>query len=390
MASAVILAAGQGRRFGSQLPKQFALLDGLPVLCWSANALLRHPRIDDCVLVLRADDIERFRDNVEPHLLRPVRIVVGGRTRSESSRLGLAALADTGPEHVLIHDGARPVLSDGLIDRLLVALETGPAAIPALPVHDALWLTDDGMLDSAVDRQSIVRAQTPQAFRYREIAAAHRQGSATAGDDAATARAAGLTVATVAGDANNVKLTTGCDMSRLESALAGTSGLRCGQGYDVHRFTTGDHVVLCGVPIPHDRALCGHSDADVAMHAITDAIYGALADGDIGRWFDPADPQWKDADSRIFLEHAAQRLAARRCAILSVDCTIVCETPKNRPPCGRHAPQYCFHPRHRHPSHVPSRRRPRKGWDSPGAAKALPPWPWSPSRRHEATGRDAV
>ena len=328
---AVIVAAGRGSRFGSQLPKQFASLGGLPVLCWSVNAFLQHRQIDECVVVLCDEDIDHFRDEVEPKLMGPIRIARGGRTRSESSRLGLAALADADLDTVLIHDGARPILSAILIDRLLEALANHCAAIPALPVHDALWTVEGNFLSSGLERSRIVRAQTPQAFRYREIVAAHQSGSREAADDAATALAAGIPVAIVNGEENNVKITARSDMTRIEQATVKTPEIRCGQGYDVHRFTDGAHVILCGVPIPHTQCLDGHSDADVAMHAITDAIYGSLAEGDIGRWFDPADARWKDADSSIFLEHAAGRIEARGYRILSVDCTIICETPKIGP-----------------------------------------------------------
>jgi 2-C-methyl-D-erythritol 4-phosphate cytidylyltransferase/2-C-methyl-D-erythritol 2,4-cyclodiphosphate synthase len=219
-----------------------------------------------------------------------------------------------------------------LIARLLAALDSAPAAAPAVPVTDALWRGEAGHVVAAVPREGLFRAQTPQAFDFEAIRAAHAAHGGEAADDVEVARAAGLDVRIVEGDEDNIKLTWPGDFARAERILGGMAmDIRIGQGYDVHRFCPGDAVILCGVPVPFDRRLEGHSDADVGMHALTDAIYGALAEGDIGRHFPPSDPQWKGAASHIFLRHAAARACARGFAIANADVTLVCERPKIGP-----------------------------------------------------------
>jgi 2-C-methyl-D-erythritol 4-phosphate cytidylyltransferase / 2-C-methyl-D-erythritol 2,4-cyclodiphosphate synthase len=243
-------------------------------------------------------------------------------------RAGLAALAGRGVTRVLIHDAARPLIPRTVIDGVLLALDTHPAAAPALAVTDALW-RGDGTVTGTVDRAGLFRAQTPQGFHYDAIVAAHRGEAA---DDVELARAAGLAVAITAGHEDNFKITLPGDLARAEGILRGRHmDVRCGNGYDVHAFTDGDHVWLCGVRVPHSRALLGHSDADVGMHALTDAIYGALAEGDIGRHFPPSDPQWKGAASRIFLAHAMDRVRTRGFTLTAADVTLVCERPKIGP-----------------------------------------------------------
>jgi 2-C-methyl-D-erythritol 4-phosphate cytidylyltransferase/2-C-methyl-D-erythritol 2,4-cyclodiphosphate synthase len=261
-----------------------------------------------------------------------VRLVDGGATRDASVLAGLAALEGTGVTRVLIHDGARPLVSRALIDRLVAALDLHAGAAPALAVSDALWRGAGGVVRGTVDRAGLFRAQTPQAFRYDVILAAHRSHPGGALDDVEVATAAGLDVAIVEGDETNLKLTFPGDFARAEAILRGrVMDVRLGNGYDVHAFCDGDHVWLCGVKVPHTKGLLGHSDADVGMHALTDAIYGALAEGDIGRHFPPSDPQWKGAASHIFLAHAIRLARSRGYALGNCDVTLVCERPKIGP-----------------------------------------------------------
>jgi 2-C-methyl-D-erythritol 4-phosphate cytidylyltransferase/2-C-methyl-D-erythritol 2,4-cyclodiphosphate synthase len=235
---------------------------------------------------------------------------------------------------VLIHDAARPLVSRGLIARMLAALDTAPAAAPGIAVTDALWRAEGGQVAGTQDRSGLWRAQTPQAFDFAAILAAHRGHGGDAADDVEVARAAGIAVTIVPGEEENLKLTWPGDFARAEALLAegrGAMQVRMGNGFDVHAFGPGDHVWLCGLRIAHGAGLVGHSDADVGMHALTDAIYGALAEGDIGRHFPPSDPQWKGAASEIFLRHAAGRIAARGFRLGNADVTLICERPKIGP-----------------------------------------------------------
>jgi 2-C-methyl-D-erythritol 4-phosphate cytidylyltransferase/2-C-methyl-D-erythritol 2,4-cyclodiphosphate synthase len=257
--------------------------------------------------------------------------VHGGHERADSVRLGLEALEGDAPDLVLIHDVARPCLSPALLESVQEALRTHPGAAPALAVSDALWTGEAGKVTGTRDRSGLFRAQTPQGFRYADILAAHRAHPGGAADDVQVARDAGLDVAIVPGDERNLKITTPEDFARAETLLRTGMDIRLGNGYDVHAFEEGDAVILCGVEIPHSKKLKGHSDADVGMHAVTDAIYGALAEGDIGRHFPPSDPQWKGAASEIFLKHACDLARARGYAISNVDCTLICERPKVGP-----------------------------------------------------------
>jgi 2-C-methyl-D-erythritol 4-phosphate cytidylyltransferase/2-C-methyl-D-erythritol 2,4-cyclodiphosphate synthase len=261
-----------------------------------------------------------------------VPLVEGGATRDASVLAGLRALEGTGVEAVLIHDGARPLVSGRLIERLIATLDERDGAAPALPVTDALWRGASGLVAGTVDREGLYRAQTPQAFRFAPILAAHLAHPGGAADDVEVARAAGLDVRIVEGEETNLKLTYPGDFARAEAILQGRPmDVRLGNGYDVHAFCEGDHVWLCGVKVPHAKALLGHSDADVGMHALTDAIYGALAEGDIGRHFPPSDPQWKGAESRIFLAHAIGLARSRGYDLGNCDVTLVCERPKIGP-----------------------------------------------------------
>jgi len=285
------------------------------------------------VVVIPGDDDARAAAILPPGTAT----VCGGETRAQSVAAGLAALP-AAARHVLIHDAARPLVTHAVIDRVIDALDSSDAAAPAVAVTDALW-RDDGMgaVAEAVPRTGLWRAQTPQGFAVAAIRAAHARAMAEAADDVEVARAAGLAVAIVAGDEDNIKLTRPEDMARAERILAGREApmeVRLGNGYDVHRFGPGAGVILCGVEVPHDRALQGHSDADVGMHAVTDAIYGALAAGDIGRHFPPSDPRWKGAASEIFLRHAVGMAAEDGWRIGNVDCTLICERPKIGPHAG--------------------------------------------------------
>ncbi len=320
--AAIIVAAGRGSRAGGGTPKQWRPLAGRRVVDWAVAAFARHPRVAETMLVIHPGD----------RALAPggVRLVEGGATRAASVRAGLEALGGSDVTHVLIHDVARPGVSAAVIDRVIAALATADAAAPALPVTDALWRGAAGRVAGTASREGLWRAQTPQGFRLAPILAAHRDHDGTAADDVEVARAAGLEVAIVPGEEANLKITAPEDFARAEREMTGMQ-LRLGNGYDVHRFGPGDHVMLCGVKVPHGKGLAGHSDADVGMHAVTDALYGALAEGDIGRHFPPSDPQWKGAASHIFLAHAADLVAERGWRIANIDCTLVCERPKIGP-----------------------------------------------------------
>lgn len=323
--TAIILAAGSGRRAGGAIAKQWQPLGGKPVLSHTINAFQTHPRIDEIILVGREADIAAG-------LFAPFgahKIVAGGSERRDSVLAGL--LAAERSDIVLIHDGARPLVSADLIDRVLSALDTAPAAAPALPVTDALWRGVDAKVSGVQDRSGLFRAQTPQGFHTPAITAAHKAHDGPASDDVEVARAAGIEVAIVAGEAQNLKITLPEDFDRAETFLRAHMDIRTGNGFDVHRFGPGGQVTLCGVQIPFGRALQGHSDADVGMHAVTDAIYGALAMGDIGQHFPPSDPQWKGAASEIFLRHACALAREHGFDITHMDCTLICEQPKIGP-----------------------------------------------------------
>jgi len=323
--AAIIVAAGRGLRAGGGLPKQWRPLGGRPVVAHALAAFAGMAR----VLVIHPED-RAMADTVANGAL----IVDGGASRAASVRAALEALAGSGVTKVLIHDAARPNVPPDLIARVIAALDHAQGAAPALPVTDALWTGADGRVTGTRDRAGLFRAQTPQGFAFDAILAAHRAHGGDAADDVEVARAAGLNVVMVTGDETNQKLTFPGDFIRAEQALRMTGArmdVRMGNGYDVHAFCEGDGVWLCGVKVPHGKALLGHSDADVGMHALTDAIYGALAAGDIGQHFPPSDPQWKGADSRIFLAHAAELARSRGFTITSADVTLVCERPKIGP-----------------------------------------------------------
>ena len=330
---ALIVAAGRGERFGSDLPKQYVPLGGQPLLRHCVAHLSRHPAIAAVRVVIDPDARQHYEAAVEGlPVLDPV---PGGASRQESVRRGLESLEADAPDTILIHDGARPFCAPDLVDRVLGGLVDHQGAIAALPVVDTLKRADgDGVIAATLDRAGMWRAQTPQGFRYHAILEAHRAatGRDDLTDDAAVAEIAGLDVALVPGAEDNFKVTTPQDLDRAEAILAGRQDdVRVGNGFDVHRFGPGTAVMLCGVEIPHDRGLAGHSDSDVALHALTDALLGALGDGDIGRHFPPSDPQWRGAASEIFVRDAVARLRRRNGAIAHADITLICEAPKVAP-----------------------------------------------------------
>ena len=338
----VIVAGGRGLRAGQAqgVPKQYARIAGETVLARTIRAFLEHPGIGHVQVVIHPDDRGLYAQATaeigDGRLLPPV---PGGETRQSSGLAGLEALAPLSPARVLIHDAARPFVETGVIDRVLEGLARAGGALPGLAVADTLKRTgDDGHVTGTVDRTGLWRAQTPQGFVFAAILAAHRAaaaaGRADFTDDAALAEWHGLAIVMVEGSAANRKITTAEDlaMAERESAASRTPfDVRTGTGFDVHRFAAGDHVWLGGVRVPHTHRLDGHSDADVVLHALTDALLGAIGDGDIGQHFPPSDPRWKGAESRLFLADAVRRVAARGGRIGNVDLTILCEAPRIGP-----------------------------------------------------------
>jgi 2-C-methyl-D-erythritol 4-phosphate cytidylyltransferase/2-C-methyl-D-erythritol 2,4-cyclodiphosphate synthase len=323
--AAILVAAGTGTRFGGATAKQFLLLAGKPVIRRAAESLLAHGAL--LQPVGDADQITAALAGL-PHL--PV--VPGGATRQDSVRAGLEALAPQEPDLVLVHDAARPVIPPGTVEAVITALTAHDGAIPAVPVSDTLKRGAAGLIAATVPRENLFRAQTPQGFRYQTLLHLHRTAAAPAAtDDAALLEAAGLPVALTPGSEHNIKLTIPEDFSRLERLLGVEMIPRTGTGFDVHAMTDDRPMIICGVDIPFEKGLAGHSDADVGIHALCDAIYGALAEGDIGRHFPPSEASWKDADSAKFLRHAAARIAARGGRLANADVTIICERPKITP-----------------------------------------------------------
>lgn len=323
----IIVAAGHGSRFGDGLPKQYHALLGRPVLAWTLDRVLGHGRVQRGVLVVGSGHVDRARELAADH---PVEVIVGADTRQESVALGLEALAAAPPDLVLVHDGVRPNPSPAAIDRVIDALATTDGAIAAMPLVETIKRDgDDGPLRT-VDRSHLYGAQTPQGFRFPALLQAYRATTQTFTDDAALAVEHGLTVNLVEGNADNLKITRAEDLQRM-ARLMGGGETRVGSGYDVHRLGPGDHVVLCGVRIAHDGGLIGHSDADVGLHALTDALLGALALGDIGSHFPPSDAKWKGAASDQFVTFARDRVSQRGFGISHVDITLICETPKIGP-----------------------------------------------------------
>lgn len=333
--AAILVAAGRGLRAGAGGPKQYRTVGGQTVLFRAMAAFCRHPDVTTVQPVVNPDDIAVFNEAVSA--LRHAPPANGGATRQESVHAGLEALASTRPDIVLIHDAARPFVTEAVISRAIDAAGRTGAAIPAVAVADTIKLVGAaGDVEATPERARLRIAQTPQAFRYDVILEAHRravrEGRNDFTDDAALAEWAGLTVATFEGDPANMKLTTPEDFVREEARLAATLGdVRTGTGYDVHAFGEGDHVMICGVRVPHTRGFLAHSDGDVGLHALVDAILGALADGDIGSHFPPSDPKWKGASSDRFLKYAVERVTARGGRIANLEVTMICERPKIGP-----------------------------------------------------------
>ncbi|HZU89069.1 MAG TPA: bifunctional 2-C-methyl-D-erythritol 4-phosphate cytidylyltransferase/2-C-methyl-D-erythritol 2,4-cyclodiphosphate synthase [Stellaceae bacterium] len=325
---ALIVAAGRGTRFGGALPKQYLPLGGATVLRHAVAAFASHPGIAGVQVAIREEDRERFAAAVAGLTVLPA--VPGGAERQDSVRLGLEALAQRAPDRVLIHDGARPFPDAALIGRVIAALDRAPAAIPALPLGDTIKRVMDGTIRETVDRSQLWRAQTPQGFRFDAILQAHRVAAGRVlTDDAAVAEMAGIAPVVVMGSEDNLKVTTQQDLAAAERLVAARLGdIRVGQGFDVHPFMPGDRVVICGVEIPHTASLAGHSDADVGLHALTDAVLGAIGAGDIGLHFPPSEPRWRGAASDAFLRHAAALVGERGGLVAAVDVTIICERPK--------------------------------------------------------------
>ncbi len=334
---AIIVAAGRGTRAGPGGPKQYRDLAGRSVIARTAEAFLNHAQIDAVRVIIHRDDRAEYDAAMSallphPKLLEPV---FGGAERQDSVQLGIESIKESKPKAVLIHDAARPFIDAATIARVIGALENNDGAIAALPVHDTIKRAEGRQIEATVPRNALWRAQTPQGFRFENILTAHRAAKGQQlTDDAAVAEAAGLSVALVAGSPDNMKITQADDFGMAETLLgrkAKQMEYRNGHGFDVHAFENGNTVILCGVKIPHEKKLKGHSDADVGMHALTDAIFGAIGEGDIGDHFPPSDPQWKGAASHVFLEKARDLVIERGGRITHCDVTLMCEAPKIGP-----------------------------------------------------------
>lgn len=327
--TALIVAAGRGTRAGGGTPKQYRPLAGEMVLTRTINALLANDEVSQVLCVIHPEDVSHYNaatKSISDKRLNPP--TFGGDTRSESVTNGLNQASS---DFVLIHDAARPLLPYDALKRVITGVRQTDACFLALPVTDALWTVQDSAAISAQPRDTLWRAQTPQAFRTDAIRLAHVQAEWPADDDVAMARAAGITVTPIMGAEQNIKITHPADFELAGRLLGENMDIRVGNGYDVHALGDGDHVILNGIKVPSTKAMIGHSDADVAMHAITDAIFGALCEGDIGQWFPPSDMQWKGAASDIFLRKAVERCQERGFSISHIDSTIICETPKIGP-----------------------------------------------------------
>lgn len=329
-AAAIIVAAGSGLRAGGGLPKQFRPFAGKPMLRWSLEAFRDNPGVGRLVVAIDESSRAAFEGCA---VGIDADAVAGAATRTGSVRAGLEALARDAPEFVLIHDAARPGVTPSLIDTLIRGLGQVDAVAPALPLADALKrVGEGGSVEADVSRTGLWRVQTPQAFRFAPLLAAYRalSGERAFDDDLAVARAAGMSTRLIEGDARYGKITFPEDHAMMERLIG--AGTPCvGSGFDAHRFGPGDHVTLCGVRIPHERGLIGHSDADAGWHALTDALLGALGAGDIGDHFSPSDPQWRGADSAVFLRHAVDLVARAGGRIVHADVTLICERPRIGP-----------------------------------------------------------
>jgi len=324
--TALIVAAGSGSRMGGDMPKQFRTIAGKSVIAHAVDALASHPAINAVRVVIGEGQVELARQALGERNVGS--FIIGGAERADSVRAGLAV---TETDVILVHDAARPFCPHGVIDRLLMALDNADGAVPVLSLSDTLARADR-LLGEPIDRAGAVRVQTPQAFGLQALRDAYdRWSGATPTDEATVARASGLKVATVEGDVMLDKLTSSADWARAEATQSARLVSRVGMGFDVHAFAGAGPLKMGGIEIPHDRGLAGHSDADVVLHAITDALLGAAALGDIGQHFPPADSRWKGADSAIFLAHAAELVRQAGGLIDCVDCTVICEAPRVAP-----------------------------------------------------------
>ena len=331
---AIIVAAGSGTRAGGELPKQYQHIGHSPVICHTVNEFISHEAIDDIVVVISKEHRDLYDTAMKEFSLRPP--VIGGQTRQQSVFNGLKEIAADKPSKVLIHDAARPFVTGQIIDDVIAALDDSEGAIPGIEVVDTINQVQNGKVSGRLNRNELRAVQTPQGFVFDAIYKAHQKaaidGNTSATDDSALVSS----VAMVQGSPDNIKLTTAQDIDFADKKIRQTfmadlGDIRVGQGFDVHAFEPGDHVILCGVKIPFSASLKGHSDADVAMHALTDAILGALGEGDIGKHFPPTDAQWKGAASEIFLEGAIGLVLQRKGFLAHCDITIICEAPKLRP-----------------------------------------------------------
>jgi len=331
---AIIVAAGSGNRAGGEIPKQYQEIGGKPVICHTLEAFISHRAIDDIIVVISPEHRKLYDNAIKGYPLRAP--VNGGNTRQQSVFNGLKAISDGKPTKVLIHDAARPFVSPAIISDVVAALDNSAGAIPGVPVVDTVCQVTSGQITGRLNRDELRAVQTPQGFVFEAIFTAHEKavadGNTNASDDASLVSP----VTVIAGEAINSKITTSEDIAKADIYmkqinLADLGDIRVGQGFDVHAFETGDHVILCGVEIPFTAKLKGHSDADVAMHALTDAILGAISEGDIGKHFPPSEAQWKGAASDIFLKKAVDLVAQRGGIVAHCDITIICEAPKLRP-----------------------------------------------------------
>lgn len=334
---AVVVAAGTGSRAGGEKPKQYQSIGGRPVVWWALKSFCDHPLVSHIQPVIGPSQDALFRNAAVGLAVEPP--ITGGATRQESCRLGLEALAKHELTHVLIHDAARPFISADLISRVIAGLKEHQGVVPGIAVADTIKKAPHGTIERTIDRSGLWVVQTPQGFAYSAICAAHAQarqaGEANLTDDAAVAELAGVSVAVVPGSSDNRKMTTPDDLAEanrsFRKSLNALADIRTGMGVDIHPFAEGDHVMLCGVPIAHTHKLAGHSDADAALHALTDAILGALGEGDIGTFFPPSDPQWKNAPSSIFLAKAVSLVEERGGKVGNADIAILAEVPRISP-----------------------------------------------------------
>lgn len=323
---AIIVAGGRGERMGSDVPKQYLPLMGRMVIEHSIEAFLKHPDISGVIVVCHPD----WQDKIKPH--SDIEIVTGGSTRQQSVFNGLKVLEKKPPKSVLIHDAARPGLTQQMITDLITALKKHPAVIPGLAVADTIKKAVDGTVIDTISRQNLYQVQTPQAFHFKSIFDAHQtHANKTLTDDAALIEENGGSVEVIAGLKRLHKITTPDDLDFVETMMSTQLIYKTGQGFDVHKFKDGDEIILGGIKIPFHKSLEGHSDADVVLHAITDAILGAIGEGDIGQHFPPSDKKWKNADSKVFLEAACKMLQDKGAKLTSLDVTIIGEEPKVNP-----------------------------------------------------------